>query len=103
MMEYILARLSEASTWKGIIFLITSFGLALDPSQKEAIISFGLTLTGLINVFVEKGRPHTDEEIVGILKKEQEKVVEQKVVKNETKKKSKNSKDVVSDNFFNDV
>jgi hypothetical protein len=62
MIDYILARLSEPSTWRGIIWIATAFGLALSPDQQEAIASFGLTLVGLISVFVERGNAHSDEE-----------------------------------------
>jgi len=48
---YILARLSESSTWRGAIMLLTAVGLKVDPSQSEAIIATGLSLVGLVNVF----------------------------------------------------
>ena len=43
-MEYIIARLSEPSTWRGIVWLITAFGVAIDPAQQEGIIAFGMAL-----------------------------------------------------------
>jgi hypothetical protein len=48
---FILDRLSENSTWRGIIMVVTAIGLKLDPSQGDAIIAAGLSLVGLINVF----------------------------------------------------
>jgi hypothetical protein len=49
--EYILNRLSENSTWRGLILLITSLGVALSPEQGEKIVAAGLAMVGLINVF----------------------------------------------------
>lgn len=49
--EYVLARLSENSTWQGIILLLTGIGINIDPDQSTAIIGAGLSLVGLINVF----------------------------------------------------
>jgi hypothetical protein len=50
-MNYLLDRLKENSTWRGLIMVATAVGLKLDPSQSEAIIAAGLALVGLINVF----------------------------------------------------
>ena len=36
-LEYILNRLSEASTWRGITLLLTALGIALSPEQVAAI------------------------------------------------------------------
>ena len=43
--------LSEASTWRGLVLLATAAGLQLDQDQREAIVSAGLALSGLIGVF----------------------------------------------------
>lgn len=48
---FILDRLAESSTWRGIIMVATAIGLKLDPSQSDAVIATGLSLVGLINVF----------------------------------------------------
>lgn len=50
-MNFVLDRLKENSTWRGIIMLVTAVGLKLDSSQGEAIVAAGLALVGLINVF----------------------------------------------------
>lgn len=44
-------KLKEASTWRGLIWIITAGGVALTDLQIEAIISAGMALTGLIDVF----------------------------------------------------
>jgi hypothetical protein len=49
-MNWILARLSENSTWRGIILLLTAAGVKLRPDLVDSIIAAGLTLVGLINV-----------------------------------------------------
>ena len=49
-MKYIIDRLSEPSTWRGIISLLTALGVKLRPDLAEAIISGGLSAMGLINI-----------------------------------------------------
>jgi hypothetical protein len=50
-LDYIINRLSENSTWRGLIGLVTAFGIALSPEQAAGITSAGIGLIGLINVF----------------------------------------------------
>lgn len=50
-MKYILERLEEPSTWRGIVLLLTALGVQLEPHQIEAIIPVGLAIVGAINVF----------------------------------------------------
>ena len=47
-------RLSENSTWRGLILIATAVGVKLEPELQESIIVAGLGLVGLINV-VRKG------------------------------------------------
>jgi hypothetical protein len=49
-LDTILHHLGQNSTWRGIILLATSCGVALTPSHQEAIVAAGLALVGLINV-----------------------------------------------------
>jgi hypothetical protein len=51
-MSYILARLAEASTWRGIIFLLTAFGVHVSPEQSNAIITAGAAVIGAASVFL---------------------------------------------------
>lgn len=51
MIEYILNRLAENSTWRGLILLLTACGVTVSPDQSEKIIALGLALVGAINVF----------------------------------------------------
>lgn len=50
LLDTILERLSENSTWRGLILLAMAVGLKLDPDQQAAILAAGLSLVGLINV-----------------------------------------------------
>ncbi len=51
-MKYIIARLSEATTWKGIFLLLTAAGVYTRPELQSAITAVGLSLTGLVGVLV---------------------------------------------------
>lgn len=51
MIKKILAKLKETSTWKGLIFLLTALGVSLSSEQQEAIISTGVAIVGIIDVF----------------------------------------------------
>jgi hypothetical protein len=46
----LLGKLSENSTWRGLILIATAVGLKLDPEQANAIIAAGLAVVGLVNV-----------------------------------------------------
>jgi hypothetical protein len=46
----VLEKLSENSTWRGLILVGTALGLKLDPSLQEGILAAGLSLVGLINI-----------------------------------------------------
>lgn len=52
--ETLLEKLSENSTWRGLILIATAVGVKIEPELQEAILVAGLGLVGLINV-VRKG------------------------------------------------
>lgn len=54
-LNLILNRLSENSTWRGLILLATALGLKLDPELQNQILAAGLGVVGLINV-IRKGK-----------------------------------------------
>jgi hypothetical protein len=56
MIDYILDRLSESSTWRGITLLATAAGMGLSPEQAGAICTAGLAVVGMINVFRKEGK-----------------------------------------------
>ena len=51
MWEYLVKRLGEASTWRGLILLATALGATFSPEQTAAIVTFGLGLAGVIGAF----------------------------------------------------
>ena len=51
MFDFIKARLAEASTWRGVIALLTAAGVTLSPEQTNAIVSAGLAIIGVLGVF----------------------------------------------------
>ena len=50
MKAYVLARLKEPSTWRGVIYMLTALGVPMAPALADAIIAVGLALAGLIGV-----------------------------------------------------
>lgn len=51
-MNWLISRLREPSTWRGIVWLATVAGLSLRPDQAEAIVAAGMALAGLLGVFL---------------------------------------------------
>jgi hypothetical protein len=51
MITYIVSRLGEASTWRGLIMLCTAIGIQVSPDQAAAIVSLGMAIAGAIGVF----------------------------------------------------
>jgi hypothetical protein len=50
-MQYIIARLLEPSTWRGIISLLTLAGLKIAPDQADAVLTAGVSVYSAINIF----------------------------------------------------
>lgn len=46
--SYLLARLREASTWRGLVLVVAACGATLSPEQREATVLVGLALSGII-------------------------------------------------------
>jgi hypothetical protein len=53
--EVILQKLAENSTWRGLILLAMAFGLKIDPELQNQILAAGLSLVGIINI-IRKGK-----------------------------------------------
>ncbi len=49
--KYVIERLAEPSTWRGIVALITAAGISLSPEQATAITAAGLALIGVVSAF----------------------------------------------------
>jgi hypothetical protein len=56
MIDFFLTRLREASTWRGVVMLITAAGVVLDAAQTEAVIAVGMAIVGAIGVFLPDRR-----------------------------------------------
>lgn len=55
---YILNRLREVSTWRGIIMLVAGGWATKNPEQAEAIIPIAIALAGAIGAFLpDKKKP----------------------------------------------
>jgi hypothetical protein len=52
---FVLDRLSENSTWRGLILVAVALGVKLEPEMQNQIIATGLGLVGTINIF-RKGK-----------------------------------------------
>jgi hypothetical protein len=48
--QWALDRLSEPSTWRGIVLVLTSCGVTIQPVLADAIISAGIGLVGIIGI-----------------------------------------------------
>lgn len=49
-LKFIVARLSEPSTYKGVVLALTGLGLYVRPEIAAAVTSIGLGIAGLIGV-----------------------------------------------------
>ena len=47
---YVVNRLKEASTWRGIFMLLTALGLNIAPELQDSILQAGVALVGLAGV-----------------------------------------------------
>jgi hypothetical protein len=56
-MDWILSRLNEPSTWRGMAALATALGITLRLDLIDAIVAVGLAAIGLINVVRKEGPP----------------------------------------------
>ena len=47
---YVVNRAKEASTWRGVIMLLTAVGMKITPEMADAIISVGIAVAGAVGV-----------------------------------------------------
>ena len=57
MLDFILERGKEASTWRGLVALATAVGISVSPELSEAIVALGLAIIGVLGVFT-KDKPN---------------------------------------------
>lgn len=51
MKSYLIERLAEASTWRGLFAMLTAVGLTVAPEQQTAIITLGMAVIGAVGTF----------------------------------------------------
>ena len=51
-MKYVSDLIRQPSTWRGIISVLTAFGIVLNPQQIESVIAAGMAINGLIGAFI---------------------------------------------------
>lgn len=54
-MNWVLARLREPSTWRGLLWLLTAMGVSLRPDVWEQVAAIGMAMAGLIGVLSQEG------------------------------------------------
>lgn len=52
MLKYVVNRLKEPSTWRGVVLILTAAGITLSPEQATAVVTVGLAIAGAIGAFV---------------------------------------------------
>jgi hypothetical protein len=50
--RFLLNRLDERSTWRGLIFVLTAVGINLDPAQMSAILTLGVSIGGALEMLL---------------------------------------------------
>ena len=54
-MKYIIDRLKEPSSWRGLVMIATAFGVSVSPELMDSVIAVGTGLAGVIGfVFKDK-------------------------------------------------
>lgn len=53
MIQYLLERAKEPSSWRGVVLLATAAGVNLAPDLINAIVTFGIGLAGLLGVITQ--------------------------------------------------
>ena len=55
-MKYVIERLQEPSTWRGIILFGTgALGISMPPEMVAQIVTAGVGLAGLVGIFTKDG------------------------------------------------
>ena len=50
--RYLANQRGEASTWRGLVWVLTAVGVVLSPEQQDAILAAGAAVTGLTGAFL---------------------------------------------------
>ena len=49
---YVVNRAKEASTWRGVVMLLTAVGLKITVEMGDAIIGVGIAVAGLVGMLL---------------------------------------------------
>jgi hypothetical protein len=52
MLKYVLDRIKEPSTWRGLTWLLTAAGVVLSPDQAAAVTALGMAIAGALGAFL---------------------------------------------------
>lgn len=61
MFKYLLKRLTERSTWLGLIAVATACGASIETALADQIISAGMAIAGLVGIVTRDSATDTDE------------------------------------------
>ncbi len=61
-MKYIFNRLTERSTWLGVIALVTACGVQLETALAEQIIAVGMAVAGLVGIATKDKKDEDEKE-----------------------------------------
>lgn len=53
-LDVLVERFSQESTWRGLTGVLTAFGVLIEPQRMEAIVATGLFIMGTINMVKNK-------------------------------------------------
>jgi len=59
-MGWLIARLKEPSTWRGIVWMLTACGVTLRPEIWEQITAIGMAAAGLLGVITSENPQRVD-------------------------------------------
>lgn len=60
-MNWIKNRLGEKTTWRGIVAFATGVGISISPELASAIVSAGVSLVGVIEVYSKERKSDSEE------------------------------------------
>lgn len=55
--RFVMARLKEASTYRGLMLILTGLGVAIRPEVGEAIAACGMAAAGLLGAILPDNAP----------------------------------------------
>jgi hypothetical protein len=55
---------TEPSTWKAVVWLLTSLGVVITPEQEQYVAVLGMVVVGLLGLFFKDNKPTPVETVV---------------------------------------